>query len=345
MSRLVLDDFTTLWSMEPDSAWALSLIATTDAVGKLGPALQIESSGSTGSGSARRVFSSPADLRAFDAIEVCLRSSRSADGTPAGPFYLAAECYDSVAATVPLWQRLLPVTAAGAWQYHDLSIDDMPGSLRGAVAAFSLRAIGPQVPFEATVDRLLAVRNEPITDAEAALRRRLDLQFLVSVGGTPTPVPMIVDLPENPGTRTLPYILTSPWSIQVQRAGGAGGQIIDNFTAYGASYRQSAGTIALEYRIDVFATDRQQKTSALDAIVSEFVRYPLIEVRGRPVECASFWPGKEQLLQWAGLGRAPLFYRLTLPVEIASATWAATAAPFLKLEQPGGGTTVEIQGI
>jgi hypothetical protein len=73
-----------------------------------------------------------------------------------------------------------------------------------------LRSLDPTVAFAASIDDLLATTMEPLQDVDTALLAGVDRQFQVSIEGTLTDVSAIVDLPENPGERTPPYILITP---------------------------------------------------------------------------------------------------------------------------------------
>jgi hypothetical protein len=214
MSEQLVDDFTAAWTADPSGLWSVTSQGQASHLGEDGTGMLIEAAAGSAAGSApyaERRFTSAFDLRPMDELRFWLRSSRPGDGTPANPFYLAFEADTDPAAAGGPWRRLVPVYARDGWELKALWLGDMPSALRQAVAVLRLRSLDRTVAFRAAVDDLVATRPEPIVDTDAALLRRLDQAFSVVVSGTPTNVPAVVSVPENPSTQTPPYILIIPW--------------------------------------------------------------------------------------------------------------------------------------
>ncbi len=277
----------------------------------------------------------PLDLSQTEELRFWLRSSRPGDGSEGNPFYLAFEATgDSPELS---WQRLLPVKQADVWEFHRLWLGDMPEELREAVVTFRLRRLDASVVFNVALGDVIAGTPEPLQDVESALLQRLDNRFQVNVSGMPTNVSAIVDLPENPGGRTPPYILIIPWSVQAKGERGGSGELIDNYKivlkstsseptetieTFEVTARPQVGQLQIEYAIDIFAQGREQKTRLLDAILSDFSRNPLLAVSGEPLALIPFLPDPEQVAEFvASPGRTPLFYQIIAPIDTGTRQW------------------------
>jgi hypothetical protein len=272
-------------------------------------------------------FTAPVDLRKVTELRFWFRSSRIGQASPENPFYLSVEATSDPPGLV--WSRLLPIRQTENWEFHRLWLEDMPNNLRQAVSFLKIRSLDANVAFNAAISDPIAATLEPIQDVDTALLRRLDGRFSALVRSIPTNIPAFVDLPENPGDRTLPYILVTPWSVQPQRERGGSGEIIDNYTTEGAFVRPSPWLVQLDYSIDVFAQDRSQKTVLLDDILSSFSRQPFLMVAGEPFTITPFTPSPEETARYVSPGRTPLFYRLTAQVETGNRQFQRKAIPFL----------------
>ncbi len=164
----------------------------------------------------------------------------------------------------------------------------------------------------------IGVLPQPVRDVREALVARL-------AGRTD----VVVEHPEDPGARTLPYILIIPWSVQ--NKGELGGSIepIDN---YGEGYREddldhehpmpgayvrpTPSQLQLEYAIDVYTEEPHRKAQLFDDILQNFSRRPFLLVNGRRLPLLSFEPSPERMAEFATNGhRTPLFYQVTIPIE------------------------------
>lgn len=270
---------------------------------------------------------SPAvDSRLFEELRFWFRSNRDADGSADKPFYLAFEVTNS---TGDLWQRFIPIQQKSVWEQHSLWLGDMPEALKRSVQSFTLRSLGTDISFNAAIGDLLAVIPEPLQDVDATLLKELDQRFQVLVEGTSRPVRALIELPEIPGDRALPYILITPWAVQPRQERCGSGELIDNFMAEGAYIRPPLETVQLDYSIDVFAQNRAQKTYLLEQILEFFSQAPFLIVGGERWEMLPFQPSSEEVSQFTTPGRTPLFYRLMIQIETGERQLKSLAAPYI----------------
>lgn len=327
MSSRSIDDFTAAWTPDGSGLWTATATASATHLGADASGMEIRAVAGPAAApapSAERQFAHALDLRDADELRLWLRSTRSGDGSAGRPLFLALEATRNPP-TAALWQRLLPVRSTGAWELHRLWLGDMPATLRRSVGILRLRSLDGRLAFTAELDDLLAVRPEPIADVETALLARLDGVYSVDVAGVATAVPALLDVPENPGTRTEPYVLVTPWSAigLGPRTGRA--EVVDNYTPSGGHVRSAPTWLALEYRIDVHALERGHKQAVLDGLLVDMLR-PLV-VAGVPFEIAPFDAGTAASAD--APGRTPLFYRIVVPAETGTPEFHDSAAPFL----------------
>jgi hypothetical protein len=322
MSSVTIDSFSTAWQPDASGLWALSISAAAARFG--GEGMEIVATAGAGPApapSARLTLPAAVDLREREELRLWLRSSRAGA-------YLELEV-DSVPASGSAWRRQLPVRRAHHWELHRLWIGDMAAGVRSAARRLRLRSLDGTVAFTAAVDELLAVQPQAVVDADAALLARLHRRFSVPGAAGPTPVPAILDFPESPGTRVAPYILITPWSVQPEAP--PAGERVDSPTMTGAATRPAPLFATLEYRIDVFATNRAEKSALLGEIVPALLR-PL-PVAGAAVTVDPFAGPAEPP------GRTPLYVRMLVPVETGARTFRDLATARLQVghidDRPG----------
>jgi hypothetical protein len=118
--------------------------------------------------------------------------------------------------------------------------------------------------------------------------------------------------------------------VQWRGERGGGGDAIDNYTAAGAYLRPPPGLVQLEYRIDVFATARNQEASLLADVLGDFGANPFLVIDGEPAHLLPFRPANEEIAPWFVPGRTPLYYRLTVPLETGARRFQPLAVPVLR---------------
>jgi hypothetical protein len=326
MSARTVDDFSTAWTPDASGLWSTTSTEAADYLRAGGRGMEIVAVPGAGAAPqpfAERRFAPALDLRGDDELRLWLKGSRVGDGRANAPVYLAFEADTDPAAAGGPWQRLLPVAQAGRWEPHALWLADMPAALRAATAVLRVRSLAPQLGFTVAVDELVATRPQPITDGEAALRGRIDGAHSVTVAGAAKAVPAIIELLEKPPQRQAPYVLLRQRRVlPLPRAANA--LVVDNHTPAGAYTRPAPAHVQLDYEVDVFVDEGVHRTQLLEEIAGGFAREPRLIVDGRPVELRTI---DVEIL--AGQVRAPLFYRLEVPVETGARQFSERAAPFL----------------
>lgn len=292
----------------------------------------------------QRQLLTPLDLRQIDELRFWFRSSRLGDGSSEKPFYLVFEITNSSSSLS--WKRLVSVKQADVWQLHQMWLGDMPSSLRQAIEILRLHSLDAGIGFTAAIGDLIATTPTPIQDVDAVFLNRLNNRFQVVVDGTSMDVPAIIDLPENPGTRTLPHILITPWSIQLQDSTTGNGELVDNYTLAansspaGAFIQPAQQPLRLNFSIDVFARERSQKAYLLEQILFSLHQQSFLVINGEPITITKFIPSDQEIAAYVTPGRTPLFYQVMIRMKTGERQFRPQAVPFI-LASPDTGTTPE----
>jgi hypothetical protein len=331
MSGFIVDNLTTSWENDSTGLWSLNISPASSFISEDGLGMAITAQkGSEGDPTpyARCLFDPLLDLSGAEELRFWFKSSRNGDGSKGKPFYLAFEVFTNSQDPALFWSRLLPVTMVETWEMQRLWLGDMPVGLRQAVGFLQLRSLDPTVAFSGSMDCIIAVTSEPLQDVEQAILDRLNNRFQVSSEGGIIDVPAIIDLPENPGQRTSPYILITPLSIKPNKEGS--GEIVDNYTTEGAFFRPSPSMFQLEYIISIFSNERLQKARLFEGILSDFSKRPYLFVNCEQLRITPFFPSSEESAHLNPPGQTPLFYRLTIFIEVGKRQFRPLAVPFLK---------------
>lgn len=275
----------------------------------------------------------------FRELRFWLRSSRVGNGqTPRQGFYLSFEVANDDLGLSQEW--FIPVKQANTWELHRLWLGDLPEPLLQAITTLRFRALDNAQRFQAVLGDVIVTTPEPIQDGDTELLNRLDGRFEVAIQDTPTLVPAFLELPENPGSRTPPYILITPWSVQLQRERGGSGEIADNYRVsptgetFEVAQRPAMKQVVLEYAIDVFAENRLQKAQLLDSVLADFSRQLYLVVNLEPLTLSSFNPAPERATEFAIPGRTPLYLQVTVDIEAGDRQFTTLAErPQLQFNQ------------
>jgi hypothetical protein len=333
LSASLVDGMVTAWQAS-SPLWSLSTDAAADATGRDGLGMMIRAAaGDEGdlAPSAQRTYTPPLDLRESDELRFWLRSSRPADGSATRPFYLAFEATTEPAAPPP-WRRFLAVRQPDVWTLQRLWLDDMPADLRPAVGVLRIASLDATIAFDAAVDDLVAVRPEAVSDVDAALQECFDGML---------DVPAILDLPENPGPRTPPFILITPWSVLPREPRTGTDEVVDNHSEGGAFVRPAPAQVQLEYRIDVVADTRADKARLVEAIVGQLLTRRQLIAANVPLTLEPFVPSSEEAATIEP-GRTPLFLRVVTDVETGARRQLGYAVPFVLAGPSDGRETAEL---
>ena len=202
------------------------------------------------------------DLSNLDELRLSIWSNRAASG----PFFLEIRL---ASATMPLtdagntWQRYIPVSDVGAWELVRITLYDLPPTIRGAVNRLQLGVVDASTPFECYFDDLLAVRDEMITDVDAALLGALDKQLTLDG----TVIPAVVYVAENPQAQALPYLRLTHYDIQLATERDLRTQVRTDFGANGFQLRPVSVAYDLYYEVDAFADTRAHQARMLEFVL------------------------------------------------------------------------------
>lgn len=261
----------------------------------------------------------------FQELRFWLRSSRVDNGqSPDQGFYLSF----TVASDTFSQEWFIPVKRKETWELYRFWLGDLPEPLLEAVTSMRISALDTNQSFQVVLGNVIATTPEPIQDVDAELLNRLDNRFQVAIQNELISVPAFLELPENPGDRTRPYILITPWSVQLQRERGGSGEITDNYRrtqkvlpeggsleVIEVAQRPAMKQVLLEYAIDIFADNRLQKAQLLDSVLADFSRHLYLVINLEPLTVTSFNPSPERATEFAVPGRTPLYLQVTVDVE------------------------------
>jgi hypothetical protein len=180
VTSLLVHDMDTAWT--PSSASLVVAVEEQLVAGERVVVNHLVAAAGAAGASAELVLDPPLDLGGYDELRLRIRATRPADGSEARPFYLELSYTDAGDGTGDEHRWLVPIARSGTWEQRHFGIES---DRRGQVDRFRLTCL-EATPFECWVDRLLAVREEPVADLEGSLARALDgtipLPELNSVG-------------------------------------------------------------------------------------------------------------------------------------------------------------------
>jgi hypothetical protein len=233
MSHLLVHDMDGAWT-STGAALAVSL----DITGA--PGIGGASNRFVGSGAASATATLAAgglDLSGFDELRFWILGDRPADGSANAPFYLELFYIDQSDPTKE-FRWYVPVNEGGRWEQRFIGLGANP---RASVTTIGFRAL-PPVPFSCSIDELLAVREEMMSDAEAALIRELERDIVLS-GLTAVPTtgtPAVGD--------TQVVIAHTPALAAGSRIAITGGSLgVERFDASVVTHDAGAGTTTVDF--------------------------------------------------------------------------------------------------
>lgn len=177
MSHIVIHDMDAAWASSNPSA----LSAQPDAgylVEGAGSTLLSAQPGALGA-YIELTPGSALDLTGFEEIRFWIRADQEADGSPSRPFFLELSYTDAADAAGEEHRWLVPVNQRGTWEQRRIGIGS---DRRSAIVGFRFRCT-TNLAFRCRIDEILAVRDEVLSDAEAALVARLAGATLPGVTG------------------------------------------------------------------------------------------------------------------------------------------------------------------
>ena len=217
----------------------------------------------------------PTDLTRFDDLILWVHPSRIANGTVAAPM-LAALALGSGAAPASeahAWRRYLPFAAARRWSTIRLGLCDVEPATASQVTGLRIEVAGGGWALD--LGPIAAVRSEPMSDLDAALRDRFDRR--IEVDGQRVPAVLRPDPAAGSPTRI--EIATA----RVERANASErGDLATDFTAHGHVLRSADSLVETVVDIVVIAPTRTARSLVIDALLREIVERPSLIVGHLP---------------------------------------------------------------
>ena len=220
-------------------------------------------------------------------------SVRAGAGTPADrPFLPLALRLGSAARPLTdpanTWHRLLPIHASGAWETVRMSLDDL--ALGGPLTQVELRCVAGGRAFAVYLDDLVAVRPQPIADADRGL---LDRLAGIEVGGAPVTVAVRAGdeaVPDGPALDVVQF--------DVRYAGRRVSDVArpSDHTEHGHRLIAPGDPYDIDYAVTPVAADRAQQAALLEAVLDRLAPVDELIVDGAtlPVELVHV-PGYERI--------------------------------------------------
>jgi hypothetical protein len=207
------------------------------------------------SGAATLTPAAPMDLSALTELRFRTRTDRAFDGSPARPFHLELG-YDDAGDQPAESHHWLVAGRPGRWESHRLGI---AADRRSAITRFRIRTVAgrPERPVRLDLEEFLAVADDPVADAEAALVRLLtDRAGPVVTHEPPTPPAIWPTPPDAPD----PAILLGLVDLLAEPRRGQSLPQRDSFRRREervvCSVRPPAVALTLAYHASVVGSDR-----------------------------------------------------------------------------------------
>jgi hypothetical protein len=217
------------------------------------------------------------DLSTLDDLELWVRSDRAADGSEARPFFLELRLGSEavpVGSTINDWNRLIPITAPGAWQAVPLALDDLAAGVRSGVTQIQMTCIAAGVAFALDLDELIALRPELLADVDAALVARL---------GAAAPAVVLPTETEPP----LPFFRITSYGVRPAPERSPASGFRSDFTGQCFSIRPPSTPFDLLYAVDAVSADRADAARLLEHVYAELTPVAVLEAAGRPLTIES----------------------------------------------------------
>jgi hypothetical protein len=219
------------------------------------------------------------DLSAVAGLQLYVNGFAPATPGRASPWFLElrlGSVANPVASAANPWHRLIPVNQAHRWEPVPLSLADLPASVRGRLTTLRLTSL-VDTPWSLSLDAILAVNDDMLADADAALVARLDSRL--TLGGQPVPA---VAVPTAADPPAMPYLRVSNYDVQPDLATSPTGELRTDFTDHGFSLRPPAVVYHVYYAVEAVAAERRSAAALLDFTLGELAPVSTVLSRGRP---------------------------------------------------------------
>ncbi len=262
---------------QPAAAEAMTLVA--DAATRLGRAVGGVVGAEPVAGHRVEAAVGPADLRAFDDLELWVLADRPADGSAGSPWYLElrlGSAAQPVGANGNAWQRFLPLRADSGWELIVLGLGDLPAAVRQAVTAVRLTCLDASAPFRVAVDGPWATRAATVADVDDTLRALLD--GMLEIDGTA--VPLAFEPGPLPGQQ--PFLRARQVGSKLRRDLTSGIEARTDHTGQRFALRPPAVPVELAYELWPDAATRDDEAAILEFALRALADTASLDVAGRP---------------------------------------------------------------
>jgi hypothetical protein len=226
----------------------------------------------------------PVDLRPFTDVVLWVRADRPADGSPERPFFAEVRFGSGVMAPEAdgnAWHRFIDVATRGEWQQVPLALADLAPQVRESVTTIRLTCVDATSAWTLDLDRIIAVREEMLADADAALVARLHEG--VRVDGIDAPA--IVAPTANPPAG--PHLCLTNYDVQPALARSLGAGRRTDHTRSGFSLRPPVEPFDVYYAVEGIGPERAQVATMLDFALAQFGHTTTVESGARIVRVES----------------------------------------------------------
>ncbi len=309
MGHLLLHDMDSVWSSSDATLIQVAADASV-AAEPGGTSNQLVGQDGTTGVAVAHVPASPVDLSPYDELRFWIRADRAAAGTARSPFFLDFGFVDQTSGSAVEHRWLVPVNRSGRWEHRRVGI---VAEARSQVQSFDFRSLTDS-PFSCHIDELLAVRDEPLADAEAALVRQLErlatipglTDVAVAQPSSGSSVTVAINLGFHPGNR-----------IRIHPGG-------DEIDVVGVSHDAGAGrtTLQLATPLPGPLTPGTATLSVLVPVLVDSPPTPLPTVT--PAIVATHLDAREDLGRSSGITQRDSFRRVG-PTTVCSVRAAARA--------------------
>lgn len=216
------------------------------------------------------------NLNNFDELRLVLCSDRASGSTLFAELRLGSAAL-VIGAPGNTWHRRLPLAGANGWDLVRVSLDDLPGAMRGALTTIELLCLDDSRAFTLRVDEVLAVRPRMVADVEQGLLTRLHQQFVL--GGNPVPALQAAAggalPPQRPCLAVLPLQLR-----QAQERSTGQPQRCDQVVS---GYRLRPAPLAWElgFAIEALANTRSEQSEMTDWLLAVIPAQGSLRVGGQ----------------------------------------------------------------
>jgi hypothetical protein len=205
--------------------------------------------------------------RDFAAVDLTgfsqLRLSVKIDAAPSAEFLIevrlasAGVGFDDAANT---WHRLIPTGPSRGWTVLTMSLEDLPATVARGVTGIRLRCLTGS--FGIHLDDMVAVRPQPLADADAAL-----LAVLRGIIAGGNAVTSVIRAPGEPAPAA-PGIDVEQFDIRLAKSRVIDAPLRCDFTVDG--YRECVAGIAfdLDYAVRPVAANRATQAQLLEAVLA-----------------------------------------------------------------------------